>query len=490
MNALTIGWIDQQLGKITMYRLVLYGLLALVGMALLLMLTGNIGFSPLNFIVSTVVITATAYGSNHLFAWLFGVKPHTESALITGLILALLFIPPVNLIGFVKLALVAAIAMASKYVIAVRNRHIFNPAAIAIVIASVSGLAYAGWWVATPAMIPITILAGGLILYRTQKQYVALVFVVVAAAMLFVQGTDPLTALTSWPLLFLGAFMLSEPLTLPPRHQQQFIVAGVVGVLATLPLHYGRITMTPALALVIGNFIGWWYGQRRAVKLRYVGKEQLGASTYQFLFDADKLSFEPGQYMELSLPHASADSRGTRRIFSIASRPGEEQVSIGTKMPSKPSTYKRALMNLKTGTTLYATRIAGDFVLPKDKNTPIICIAGGIGITPFVSFAAAADRKVTVIYSVNNISELSFVDVLKQHDIDVTVVSSDDKPLPDKEWKLVHGHLDENTLRKLIDVAQQPSVYASGPPAMVVNVRNSLKKLGVKKIKVDEFSGY
>lgn len=218
MNALTIGWIDQQLGKITMYRLVLYGLLALVGMALLLMLTGNIGFSPLNFIVSTVVITATAYGSNHLFAWLFGVKPHTESALITGLILALLFIPPVNLIGFVKLALVAAIAMASKYVIAVRNRHIFNPAAIAIVIASVSGLAYAGWWVATPAMIPITILAGGLILYRTQKQYVALVFVVVAAAMLFVQGTDPLTALTSWPLLFLGAFMLSEPLNLatPP----------------------------------------------------------------------------------------------------------------------------------------------------------------------------------------------------------------------------------------------------------------------------------
>ena len=473
-----------------MYALVLYSLIALVVMAFILMFVGNIGYSPLNFAVSAAVSVGVAYGSNHLFAWLFGVKPHSESAWITGLILALLFIPPVTAIGFVKLGLVAAIAMASKYVIAIRNRHVFNPAAIAIVIASVSGLAFAGWWVATPGMIPLTIIIGALILNRTKKVNMGVVFVVVALVSLFIQGTDPVTALTSWPILFLGAVMLTEPLTLPPRAKQQYIVAALVGLLMTLPLHYGRVTMTPALALVIGNLVGWWYGQRRAVKLRYAGKQQMGATTYNFHFDTDKLHFEPGQYLELTLPHEHSDIRGRRRIFSIASRPGEEQLSIGTKLPTKPSSFKRALMNLKPGTTLYATRIAGDFVLPKDPNVPVVLIAGGIGITPFISFMTASDRKLQLIYSVGNSNDLSYVDVLKQHEVDMTVVSADEGKLPDRDWKHERGMLDEKLLKKLIDVDKQPVVYISGPPAMVVAIRDTVKKLGIKHVKTDEFSGY
>lgn len=486
----TLGWFNEQLGRITMYALVLYSLIGLTLMALLLMIIGNIDYPPLNFIVSVAVFVGVSYGSNHLFAWLFGVKPHSESALITGLILALLFSPPTTLVGFVKIGLVAAIAMASKYIIAIRNRHIFNPAAIAIVIASIAGLAYAGWWVATPAMIPATIIAGALILNRVKKVAVSSLFVVVAVVSLLIQGTDPITALVSWPILFLGAIMLSEPLTLPPRAQQQYIVAVVVGLLMTLPLHYGRITMTPALALVIGNFIGWWYGQRRALKLRYAGKEQMGATTYNFLFDTDKLQFEPGQYLELGLQHDRADIRGHRRIFSIAARPNDEQISIGTKIPSKPSSYKRALMNLKPGAILYATRIAGDFVLPKDPTVPVVCIAGGIGVTPYISYMLSTDRPFQLIYSVSSVSDLSYVDTLKQHNIDVTVVSPDNVNLPDPDWEHEQGMLDERLLKKLIDVDTQPVVYISGPPAMVTIVRDTVKQLGVKKIKVDEFSGY
>jgi ferredoxin-NADP reductase len=485
-----VAWFNEQLGRITMYALVLYSLIALVLMALLLMIVGNINYSPLSFLLSVAVSVGVSYGSNRLFGWLFGVKPHSESALITGLILSLLFSPPTAAVEFVKIGLVAAIAMASKYIIAVRNRHIFNPAAIAIVIASIGGLAYAGWWVATPGMIPISIVVGALILNRTKKVEVSSLFVVVAIVSLWIQGTDPITALTSWPLLFVGAIMLSEPLTLPPRAKQQYIVAAVVGLLMTLPLHYSRITMTPALALVIGNFIGWWYSQRRAIKLRYVGKSQMGASTYNFLFDADKLKFEPGQYLELGLPHEHADIRGHRRIFSIAAHPGDEQISIGTKMPTKPSSFKRALMNLKPGTTLYATRVGGDFVLPEDKSVPIVCIAGGIGVTPFISFLTSSDRPFQLIYATSSVSELSYVDVLKQHNINVTVVSPDSTKLPDRDWKHEQGELDKDLLKKLINIDKQPIVYISGPPAMVTELRDTVKALGIKKIKVDEFSGY
>lgn len=484
-----IDWLDEQLGRITMYSLVLYGLIALILMAFLLMFVGNIEYEPLYFAISIAVLSGASYGSNYLFAWLFGVKPHSESAWITALILALLFIPPVDIAGFVKLGLVATIAMASKYVIAPRGRHMFNPAAIAIVIASISGLAYAGWWVATPAMIPLTLLIGALILRRTKKQFVALALVVTAVISLFLQGTDPITALTSWPILFVGAFMLTEPLTLPPRAKQQYVVAVVTGLLMTVPFSYSRITMTPALALVIGNLIGWWFGQRRLIKLRFIGKKRMSDTTYDFSFDTDKLQFEPGQYVELSLMHKKSDIRGHRRIFSIAAPSGDEQINIGTKIPAKPSSFKRALMNLKKGDIVYATRVGGDFVLPQDK-APIVFIAGGIGVTPFISFVQSTDRPLRLLYAVASVKELSYVDQLKQHNVDVTVISKGVADLPDKEWNFIDGSLDREALSMFLDAREQPIVYISGPPAMVRKTHHIVTSLGIRRVKVDEFSGY
>lgn len=492
MSELTkiIGVVNQRLGRISMYRLVIFCLCAMIGTALTLMAVGELDYPPLWFVATIVVSTLSAYGTNRLFGWLFGVKPHGESAVITGLILSLLFLPQVTAAGLVKIALVATIAMASKYIIAIRNRHIFNPAAIAIVIASLGGLAYAGWWVATPGMVPITLLAAIAILHRTGKLRMGIVFVGIAIGALFMQGTDPITALTSWPLLFVAGVMLSEPLTMPPRARQQFVVAAVVAVLMTVPFSYGRVTMTPALAIVLGNLVGWWFGQRKDIKLRFVGKKQMGASTFEFTFDSPKLQFEPGQFLELTLMYPKGDMRGYRRIFSIASKPGDDQLTIGTKIMTKPSSFKQALMELKPGATVHVTRIAGDFVLPKDVDRPIVCIAGGIGITPFISFVTASDRKMELIYAVNDVSELSFVHTLKQHDIDVTVVSNDGAKLPDHDWKHEVGRVDEDMLKKLIDVDAQPVVYISGPPAMVVKLRQAVKNIGVKDIKVDEFSGY
>lgn len=261
-------------------------------------------------------------------------------------------------------------------------------------------------------------------------------------------------------------------------------------MLMVVPFDYGPISMTPALALVLGNLVSWMLGVRGAIKLRYTGRKQLGESTYDFTFDAKKLSFEPGQYLELTLPHAHADSRGKRRVFSIVGRPGDEQLSIGVKIPTKPSSFKRALMNLHVGDTVYAARLAGDFVLPNDPKTPVVCIAGGIGVTPFMSYYLSSNRPITLVYAVNQVSDISFVEQLRHHATDVTIVSSDSAKLPDAEWKHIHGHLDETVLGELLKDRQDAAVYISGPPAMVVNARRIVRSLGIKNVKVDEFAGY
>jgi glycine betaine catabolism B len=499
MSTIT-DYLDQLLGKITMYRQLVYALLTIATMAFILMLTGYLPYSPVLFLVSLVLFVGVSYGSNRLFGWLFGVQPHGESAIITGLILALLFSPPTTLLIGFKLALVAAIAMASKYIIAIRSRHIFNPAAIAIVIASVSKLAFATWWIATPALLPVTLIVAFLVLYKTKRIQMALVFLVVAttgiALQTIAQGSiTPQTfvsALTSWPLIFFAGIMLCEPLTLPPRRYQQFVVVGLVATLLVSSFHYGPISMTPALALIVGNAVAWLWATRGVIKLRLASKNQMSSTLYDFTFDSNsKMKFTPGQYLELTLPHRHSDSRGTRRVFSIVGSVGSDQVSIGTRIPDHSSSFKRSLMALKNGQTVYATRVAGDFVLPKDESIPIVLIAGGIGITPYIShIVAGGKRRITLIYAAGSVSDLAYVHELKKYDIDITVVTTDTTPLPDKSWRHVAaGPLTKDILNDLIHKEENPVVYISGPPGMVNATKRIVKELGLPA-KTDHFTGY
>lgn len=488
--------LDQLLGYVPMYKLVVMGLLAIAMAAVLLMVNGYLVYSPIIFVAMLLVCVATAYGSNVLFGWLFGVRPQAESAVITGLIIALLYSPPETIIGAVKIALVVVIAMASKYVLVWRAKHIFNPAAIAIVLASISGLAYASWWIATPALLPITVIVAFVILYKTQKLQMAGAFLLAAAFVIslrtFIDGETTFAVyvmtLTSWPLVFFAGVMLSEPLTLAPQRKQQIGIAIAVGVLAALPLHYATVTMTPALALVIGNILAFYFGTRRGVTLRFVAKKKQGDDGYEFLFDVPKFQYIPGQYIELHVPHTKADFRGTRRVFSLIGTPGENQVSFATKFPKKHSSFKSALLRLKTGDKIQAVRVAGDFTLPNNEKIPVLAIAGGIGITPFVSFAMnAGGREITILYAPSTEEHIAFAKELAHLNVKVVLVTPHDVMLHDG-WQHEKTQLSKELISKYLEPGVE--VYVSGPPKMVTNIAGQVKKLGVKKVRTDHFSGY
>ena len=46
---------------------------------------------------------------------------------------------------------------------------------------------------------------------------------------------------------------------------------------------------------------------------------------------------------------------------------------------------QKALFGLQTGAAVEISQPMGDFVLPKLQQTPLVWVAGGIGITPFIS---------------------------------------------------------------------------------------------------------
>src|SRR4051812_9971636 len=86
-------FIDKFLDRITMYRLMLYGLGLLSIIAIIFGFFGVISYGGISLIISALVITTTCYVSNILLAKIFHADINTESSAITGFILFLILLP-------------------------------------------------------------------------------------------------------------------------------------------------------------------------------------------------------------------------------------------------------------------------------------------------------------------------------------------------------------------------------------------------------------
>lgn len=500
-----VAAVDAVTGRLTMYRLVLSCTLGLAAVALACSFVGAVPYSPAALAVGLVVALTVSYASNRVIAAMFGVVPHSESSLITGSLLFFIFPPSTQLVPVLGLGLAAMLASGSKYILAVRGRHVLNPAAAGAFLLTLTGFYYSAWWVGTPALLPFTAIAALLVLHRTRRLRMGLVFLAVSCGVMVVRsladGLDLGPALT-WPLtsspaVFFAGLMLSEPLTQPPVRWQQVGFAGIVGVLFSVPMHVGPLYIAPESALLVGNGLAFLAGQRRGIELVLQRRSALTPTTSEYAFrPTRKLSFQPGQYMEITVPHRSPDNRGLRRVFSIASAPTDpELVRIATKVPERASSFKRALEVLPEGSVISATCIAGDFLLPRDPAVPVLLVAGGIGITPFASQLAdrrdAGGRDVVLLYSVSSREEVGYADVLRESAVRVVLVCSAELTgLPD-HWATVRAsRVDRGVLRDQVPDITERVVMVSGPPAMVDGVGAAARELHARRVETDYFSGY
>ncbi len=246
--------LDRVLGRVTMYALVILCLTLIAVVAFVLSLFNQLSawpealtlnVMPFELLVSATVLFTFSYLANGIFGVIFRTHPQLSSTAITALILLFVFQPTLELSGLGGLALAATAAVASKYLFAWRRRHIFNPAAFGAVVVGLSGLAFPSWWVGTPPLLPFVVIGALLVLFRTRRIPLGAIYVAVAAVTMtlvsvILVGTPVQSALTfalvSSPIWFFAGFMLSEPLTLPPRRWQQLSLAAFVAVFASDPV--------------------------------------------------------------------------------------------------------------------------------------------------------------------------------------------------------------------------------------------------------------
>lgn len=520
LTTLTSVWnrVFALLGRVSMYRVVYLALAALAVISLVLSFFDQVAPDPLELLVTLLVLAAVCVGVDAAAQSVLRLPWRIESSLITAHILLFILRPTLDLTALAGIALAGATASLSKYLLAWRGRHVFNPAAVGATVLTVLSLVWpalgaSSWWVGTPALALPVVVLGLAVLWRTEKIRVVAVFLVIAVAVAVLRTASQYQAagvevdgmtifwqiLWSSPFLFLGAFMLSEPLTLPPRRWQQFTVAAVVGVLAGWPIPVGDLTLGQERALLIGNLVAFAFAVRTAVRLTLESRAEPSPTVKELTFRVqDRLSFIPGQYLELEVPHPHPDARGTRREFSIASAPADLpllRVAFKESSGSKPqSSFKKALARVSEGERLAITGVWGDFILPKRDAAPILMVAAGIGVTPFVSQlrqlkATGADRDIVLVYVASDSSELVYRADLEASGIPVLVFTRDRPSDLPPHWMWARGvRLDaEGLLRVVPDIASRHA-YISGPAGLIADLAPALER--ARSITTDAFSGY
>ena len=494
-----------------MYKLILYVLVALTAISAIFGALGLLPYSPQSIAYSLVILLIACWVTNELFVRVFETHANIESLYITAFILALIISPPaadqyISILPFLIWA--ADLAMSAKIILAYGKKHLFNPAAIAVAITALALNLSATWWIGTLYMLPFVVIGGFLVTRKIKRFDLVLTFLVVAIVFSIISGMSSVNIVeilrrifVDTPLIFFATIMLTEPLTSPPTKWGRIAYGALVGVLFIPSMHIGSIYSTPELALCIGNILSFALSPKRKYILTLKDAIEVASHTGEFVFVPDhEVAFKPGQYMEWTLDHKKPDSRGVRRYFTIASSPTDEIVSLGVKFDAKSSTFKKALADMEPGKTLMAGQVAGDFTLPRDMKKKMVFIAGGIGITPFLSMIRFmvnknSPRDVVLIYSNKTKEEIAYADYFAEASKHITLKTvytlTDMEKLP-PDWKGRTGYVSADIIAAEVPDWQNRTYYISGPHSLVVAVSGVLKNMGIPRhnIKEDYFPGF
>ncbi len=495
--------VDDLLNKVTMYRLVLYALILILGAAFVLGFNGSMGYDPYALLFSTSFLLVTCAAANWILSRAFGVPSNVESAYISALILALIITPIRSYGDLWFLFWAAVLAMASKYILTLRGKHVFNPAALAVALTYFTVNQSASWWVGDARLLPYVLVSGLLIARKLRRSDMIWSFALTALGAIVVAGTgisDVWKTLLYSPFAFFAFIMLTEPLTTPPTRNLRILYGALVGLLFTPLVHLGSFYTTPEVALLIGNAFSYLVSPKARSVLRLKQKARIAPDTYEFVFiPQSRLAFAPGQYMEWTLGHDDPDSRGNRRFFTLASAPTEKDLRLGVKFYKKPSSFKQALLALDEDDEIVAAQLGGDFTLPRDPKQKCVFIAGGIGITPFRSMIkylldTRQARPVVLFYANRSAGDIVYKDIFDRAERELgirAIYTLTDTRNPPPNWDGRVGRITPQWIKKEVPDFRHCIFYVSGPPGMIASFQKTLHDLGVKnaRIKTDYFSG-
>ncbi|MHB1587943.1 MAG: ferredoxin--NADP reductase [Acidiferrobacteraceae bacterium] len=210
--------------------------------------------------------------------------------------------------------------------------------------------------------------------------------------------------------------------------------------------------------------------------------------------------YKPGQAVDVTLVEPPVtDATGQHRIFSLVSAPYENDLVVATRM--RDSTFKNRLKAMAIGSNVQVEGPFGSLTLHHNRARPALFIAGGIGVTPFMSILRQAaqdrlDQHLLLVYANRRPEDAAFLSELmdlarrnKHFHLVATMTAMHKSASP---WDGERGRVDESLLRRVAGELSAPIYYVAGPPAMVEAIRQTVHGIGVSDddIRSEDFFGY
>lgn len=207
--------------------------------------------------------------------------------------------------------------------------------------------------------------------------------------------------------------------------------------------------------------------------------KQETADTYSLVITPEKpFNFKAGQFCFLRIPKEKLHAR---HPFTICSAPGEKDLKFTIK---KAGRFTEAALRLKKGEKISVDGPFGRFYIRNYKKK-LVFIAGGVGITPFMSMindqiAKGRQQKICLLYGSRTAENIIFQDELsaiKEDWFTKAYILSDEAKAAKGYEK---GHITGDIIKKYAKDPTSYLFYICGPELMKTSIKETLKKMGVK----------
>jgi ferredoxin-NADP reductase len=165
----------------------------------------------------------------------------------------------------------------------------------------------------------------------------------------------------------------------------------------------------------------------------------------------------------------------------------------------RDSAFKRALNALAEGESVKLLGPLGQFTL--NAARPAVFIAGGIGITPFISMLRQAAHEgwpqpLALLYSNRRPEDAAFLaelqELARRSDKFRLLATMTDLGKSAAKWSGETGLADAQMIARAAHGLAAPLYYVVGPPGMVEAMTDTLRSAGAaeESILTEEFYGY
>jgi ferredoxin-NADP reductase len=206
--------------------------------------------------------------------------------------------------------------------------------------------------------------------------------------------------------------------------------------------------------------------------------------------------FKPGQYVMICYRNKKGHME-EKHAFSIASSPmKKDSLRLGIKIMGK---FTTGLSQLKAGQEIFVMGPFGNFVFDEKKYNEIVFIAGGIGITPFIStLQYACDKKLPnsmgLLYSNKNLKGTTFMNELlemEENNVNITsIFSVTEEKISENSNKIINGRITPLLMKKFVGKTKGKTFFICGPVPFMDAMKKNLSEIGVLdfQIEMEEFS--